>query len=113
MDQRPRILSRQIGAEIAVLILTLIAFHKGTPYGYYIFFRWTTCPLLAWMGWKGICRKDTALAIIGLLLSVINNPLLRISMSRDRWELVNIAIIAVSIWSAVVSIMPDTSNPSH
>jgi hypothetical protein len=44
------------------------------------------------------------LAIAGGILAVLFNPVVRVMLDREKWEIINIAMIAVAIWSAAVSI---------
>ncbi len=96
-----------LGAEALILVITLIALRKGNPSGYYTFFRWGVCPLLCWIGWKSLKREQIALAILAAILAVINNPILRVMMERNKWEVVNIATICVAVWSAIVFLNKD------
>jgi hypothetical protein len=89
-------------AEAAIVVLALIALRKGNPYGYYIFLRWAACPLFGWIAWKALTKySNTPLTVVAGLLAILYNPLIRISMDRERWELVNMAMIAVALWSVV------------
>jgi hypothetical protein len=91
-------------AEAAIVILAIAAFGKGNPYSFYIFLRWAACPLFGRIAWKAFQKPGgTALVVVSTSLAVLYNPLFRVGMSRDNWELVNIAMIAVAIWSAAVS----------
>jgi hypothetical protein len=92
-------------AEAAIVILALVAFRKGNPYSFYIFLRWVACPLFGWIAWKAFPEPgSTALVVVSTSLAIIYNPLFRVGMSRDNWELVNIVMIAVAIWSALFSV---------
>jgi hypothetical protein len=92
-------------AEVAVVILALVAFRKGNQYSFYIFLRWAACPLFGWIAWKAFPKPgSTALVVVSTSLAIIYNPLFRVGMSRHNWELVNIVMIAVAIWSALFSI---------
>lgn len=44
------------------------------------------------------------LAIAAGILAVLFNPILRVMLDRGKWEILNIALIAVAIWSAAVSL---------
>lgn len=91
--------------EAIAMILAIIALRKGNPYGYYVFLRWATCPIFVWIAWKAYSRGFGLLMVISAaVLAVLFNPLLRVMLDRDRWEILNIAMIAVAIWSAAVSI---------
>lgn len=91
--------------EAAAVILAVIALRKGNPYGYYVFLRWMTCPIFVWITWKAYSRGyGLLLAIAAGILAVLFNPVLRVMLDRGKWEIINIAMIAVAIWSAAVSI---------
>jgi hypothetical protein len=91
--------------EAVAVILVVIALRKGNPYGYYVFLRWMTCPIFAWITWKAYSRGNgLLLAVVAGILAVLFNPVLRVMLDREKWEILNIAMIAVAIWSAAVSI---------
>lgn len=91
--------------EAVAVILALIALRKGNPYEYYVLLRWITCPVFVWIGWKAYTRDFGIPMVIGAgILAVLFNPILSVMLDRDRWEILNIAMIAVAIWSAAVSL---------
>lgn len=94
--------------EAAAVILAVIALRKGNPYGYYVFLRWMVCPIFVWIAWKAYTRGyGQLLAIAASILAVLFNPVLHVMLDRGKWEIINIAMIAVAIWSAAVSIKSD------
>jgi hypothetical protein len=38
------------------------------------------------------------------VLAVLFNLILRVTLERNRWEILNIVMVAVAIWSAAVSL---------
>ena len=91
--------------EAAAVVLTVIALRKDNPYGYYVFLRWMACPIFVWITWKAYSRGyELLLAIAAGILAVLFNPVLRVMLDREKWEIINIVMIAVAIWSAAVSI---------
>jgi len=91
--------------EAAVIVLVIIALRKGNPYGYYAFLRWMVCPAMVWIAWKAYNSSFGILMVITAgLFAVLFNPLLRVMLDREKWEILNIGLIAVAIWSAVVSL---------
>lgn len=98
--------------EAAAVILAVIALRKGNPYGYYVFLRWMTCPIFVWIAWKAYSRGyGLLLAIAAGILAVLFNPVLRVMLDRGKWEIINIAMIAVAIWSGIASVKPQSQNP--
>lgn len=91
--------------EAIAVVLAIIALRKGNPYGYYVFLRWMACPVFVWIGWKAYSRGFGILMVVSAgVLAVLFNPILRVMLDRDRWEILNIAMIAVAIWSTTVSL---------
>lgn len=91
--------------EAVAVVLAVIALRKGNPYGFYVFLRWMACPIFVWITWKAYSRGFALLlAIASGILAVLFNPVLRVMLDREKWESLNIALIAVAIWSAVVSL---------
>ena len=88
-----------------IVILAHVAFGKGNPYSVYIFLRWAACPVFGWIAWKAFSKPGgTALVVLSSSLAILYNPFLRVGMSRDNWEIVNIVMIAVAIWSVLFSV---------
>ena len=91
--------------EAIAVVLAIIALRKGNPYGYYVFLRWVACPVFIWIGWKAYSYGFGIVMVISAgVLAVLFNPLLRVMLERDRWEILNIVMVAVAIWSAAVSL---------
>ncbi|RYD82523.1 MAG: hypothetical protein EOP84_09265 [Verrucomicrobiaceae bacterium] len=92
-------------SEAAAVVLAVIALRKGNPYGYYVYLRWMACPIFVWIAWKSYSRGyGLLLTIAAGILAVLFNPILRVMLDREKWEILNIALISVAIWSAVVSL---------
>ena len=97
--------------EGAAVFLAVIALRKGNPYGYYVFLRWMTCPIFIWIAWKAYVRGyGLLLAIAAGILAVLFNPILRVMLDRGKWEILNIALIAIAIWSAAISFKATTGQ---
>jgi glucose-6-phosphate-specific signal transduction histidine kinase len=93
--------------EAVIVIMAIVALRKDNPYSYYIFLRWVACPVLGWIAWKAYSRGSGIMMVIAAgVLAVLFNPLIRVMLDRDKWEILNIAMIAVAIWSVVVSVKP-------
>lgn len=91
--------------EAAIVIMAIIALQKGNPYAYYLFLRWVACPVFIWIAWKAYSRgTGIAMVIAAGVLAVLFNPLIRVMLDRGKWEFLNVAMIAVAIWSAVISL---------
>lgn len=92
-------------AELGVIILALFALRKDNPYAYYVLLKWIACPLFAWIAWKSFSLdKNVFLTLSASLMALLINPLLRIHLERERWELINIVMIAVALWSLLHSV---------
>ncbi len=98
-------------AEALVVVLALIALRKGNAYGYYVFLRWLACPLFLWIAWKSYAREAaSALTITACILAVIYNPIIRVMLDRDRWELLNLAMAAIATWSGIKALQFTSKN---
>lgn len=106
-EEPPRNAMRIWLPEVVIVVMAIMALRKDNPYGYYIFLRWVACPVFAWIAWKAYSRGSGIMMVIAAgLLAVLFNPLIRVMLDRDKWEILNIAMIAVAIWSVVVSVKP-------
>ena len=76
------------------MILALVAPRRGNPYGYYVFLRWVACPGFLWIAWKAYSRGFGLLIVIAAgVLAVLFNPLIRVRLDRDKWEILNVAMM--------------------
>lgn len=90
--------------EAIAVLLALKALQKGNPYGYYVFLRWATCPIFVWITYKAYVRGyGMVLAIAAAILALLFNPVIRVMLDRGKWEVLNITMIVVAIWSAAIS----------
>lgn len=88
--------------EALIVILALVALRKGNSYDYYIFLRWAVCPAFVWIAWKAYSRGLGLLLVVSAgVLALLFNPIIRVGLARDKWEILNIALVVVAIWSAV------------
>lgn len=91
--------------EAIAVVLAIIALRKGNSYGYYVFLRWVACPVFIWIGWRAYARGFGIVMVISAgVLAVLFNLILRVTLERNRWEILNIVMVAVAIWSAAVSL---------
>lgn len=90
--------------EAVIVLMAIVALRKDNPYSYYILLRWVACPVFVWIGWKAYSRgSGIAMIIAAGVLALLFNPVIRVMLDREKWEILNIAMIAVAIWSVVVS----------
>lgn len=104
-EQNPTNAMRIWLPEAVIVVMAIVALRKGNPYEYYIFLRWVACPVFAWIAWKAYSRGSGILmTIAAAVLAVLFNPIIRVMLAREKWEILNIAMIALAIWSGVVSL---------
>jgi hypothetical protein len=93
-------------AESFIMLLALVALRKDNAYEFYVILRWMACPLFVWIAWKAFSMKgNMPLTVCAALIALLFNPLIRIHLERERWEVLNIAMIAVALWSLVQSLI--------
>jgi hypothetical protein len=80
---------------VAIILLILAIF--PLPYGYYQFLKITICGILGYIGYQEYNKnKDfNVKCIIMWLFAIAYNPILKISLGRKRWAIVNVITIAV------------------
>lgn len=82
-----------------IVLVTVALLHL--PYAYYELVRVVSCPILLYgTRLSYLFKKNYAAWVFGTL-SVLYNPVLKVHLQRESWELVNIATIiflGVIIW---------------
>ena len=85
--------------QVVVIVLLLVAFNPGNPYGYYIGLRWACCgcfSYLAYRAWeKHLIGWTWTLAIV----AIAYNPFFRIHLGREIWSAVNVVTIGIAVGS--------------
>jgi hypothetical protein len=65
------------------------------PYGYYQLLRVLVFCVAAYLAFESAKRSETSWAWVLGGIALIYNPLVRLALGRDIWEVVNIATIGV------------------
>jgi hypothetical protein len=80
-------------------VMLLVALYPGNPYGYYVILRIVCCACFAYLAFRLSSFRQDGWVWIFAVLAIIYNPIFRIGLSRNIWTAVNIASIAVNIFS--------------
>ncbi len=97
----PRLTATSWGC-LAASIMSLVAL-AHMPYAYYILLRWAVFAASIAAGVILVQRNRPAWALAGWGLALLFNPLVRIPLRRDTWEVVNVvaAVLLVVLAFAV------------
>lgn len=74
------------------LTLILLGCLLNMPYGYYQFVRVATFVIFAFLAFKAYQDKQTALVIIYAISSVLFNPIFKIALGRQIWQIIDVAL---------------------
>ena len=83
-------------------LLLLWALYPGNPYGYYILLRWICCGVFAYLAVKALVQEKQGWVWILGITALIYNPIFRVHLSRELWDVVNIVTIGISVASIYV-----------
>ncbi|MEJ2061522.1 MAG: hypothetical protein P8Y64_13735 [Gammaproteobacteria bacterium] len=83
---------------IAIAML-LWAFYPGNPYGYYILLRWVCCGIFAYLAFQAYTEEDNRWMWVFGVIAAFYNPIIRVHLTRDLWEIINIVTIGISATS--------------
>ncbi len=81
--------------------MLLWAIVGDNPYGYYVLLRIVCCGIFALLAFLTIDRGQHQAWAFGLT-AVVYNPVIRIHLTRDIWEVINWATIALAGASVLV-----------
>lgn len=81
-----------IKAILAILFFICLA---NMPYGYYQFVRFLALVGFAFLSYRSYEKNDKVLTFIFAALAILFQPLLKISLGRQLWNIVD---VVVGIW---------------
>jgi hypothetical protein len=96
--------------QAIVIAMLLWALNPENPYGYYILLRCVCCAAFAYLAIKALEQAKEGWTWVLGITAVVYNPIIRIHLTRDIWEVINIATIAVAALSVFV-FRPETGDP--
>lgn len=88
--------------QVIVSAMLLWALNPENPYGYYILLRWVCCASFAYLAIKALEQEKEGWTWVLGVTAVVYNPIIRVHLTRDIWEIINIATIAVAVISVFV-----------
>ncbi|MCC6427293.1 MAG: hypothetical protein IT435_10795 [Phycisphaerales bacterium] len=88
-------------ACVAAALLCIIALAK-LPYGYYSFLRLVVCGVGVAAGVVLVKRGDPKTALLGWALAILYNPLFKVPLQREAWEVANVVTAGVLGYLAFV-----------
>jgi hypothetical protein len=88
--------------QVAATVLLLLALFPEMPYGYYVLLRWILCPLFVYLALRALTLGIGSWVWILGVIAALYNPIFRVHLTREVWNPVNLATIAVALYSIVV-----------
>lgn len=67
------------------------------PYGYYQFVRITAFIGFGWLAYTEYEQKRAAIAIPCILLAVLFNPVIKVYLGREAWQMIDIVVAALLV----------------
>ena len=87
-------------AEFTAIVLLLWALLPFNPYSYYTLMRFVVCGISIFLALKAHEKNKPQWQWIWIAIAVLYNPILRIHLGRDLWEVANVGAILVFAISA-------------
>lgn len=85
-------------ATIATIVLLVLAIFPW-PYGYYVFLRWVVFLVSGFLVYLSHNLKATVWVVLFTLIAILFNPIVRIPLDRDVWQIVDLVAASVFIFS--------------
>ena len=89
---------KTIKIALAILLLACLA---PLPYGYYQFIRFIAMIGFGYLGYDSLNKKEDALPWVYFGLALLFQPLFKIALGRDLWNIIDVAAAGFLIWSIV------------
>ncbi len=84
---------------VLALLLLLCLFHM--PYGYYMFVRFITMVLGVYFAYTEFRDERVLLGITWIAIAVLFQPFFKIALGRTLWNVVDVIVAALAIYSFV------------
>lgn len=81
-----------------LLAIALLICLMPMPYGYYILIRYISAIVFGVMAYDYYCQKQKKMYVVTLSLAVLFQPLIKLPLGRDIWNLVDIVVAAFLIY---------------
>jgi hypothetical protein len=81
---------------LALLLLGCLA---PLPYGYYQFIRFVAMIGFAYFGYDSLSKKEEALPWVYFGLALLFQPIVKIALGREVWNIVDVVVAGFLIWS--------------
>lgn len=88
----------KVGLSVLLLFCLL-----DMPYGYYQFVRTVAMIAFAWLAYLASMKRDKTEMIIYIGLALLFQPIIKISMGRSIWNLVDVLVagwLLYSVWKS-------------
>ena len=94
--------SRQLIIIYSVMAILLLLCLLNMPYGYYQLIRFIALIIFGILAYHFRLKKDDLRFFIYLALAILFQPLIKITLGRDLWNIID---IIVALWLIVQSIV--------
>lgn len=84
-----------------IIIPLLLLCLAPMPYGYYELVRWSSALAFAYMGYAALEQKVETLPWVYFGLAVLFQPLFKIALGRNLWNVVDVIVAMFLIWTVV------------
>lgn len=81
-----------------LLTIALLICLMPMPYGYYILIRYISAIVFGVMAYDYYCQKQKKMYVVTLSLALLFQPLIKLPLGRDIWNLVDIVVAAFLIY---------------
>lgn len=85
-------------ATIAVIFLLVLAIFPWS-YGYYVFLRWVVFLVSGFLVYLAHNLKKTIWVVMFTLIAILFNPIVRISLDRETWQVIDLVTASIFIFS--------------
>ena len=87
--------------QVVIIVLLLVAFNPGNPYGYYVGLRWACFACFSFLAYRAFEKKMIGWVWTMTFLAVAYNPfpVFKIPLGREIWSVVNVASIGIALGS--------------
>lgn len=81
-----------------LLAIALLICLMPMPYGYYILIRYISAIVFGVMAYDYYCQKQKKMYVVTLSLALLFQPLIKLPLGRDIWNLVDIVVAVFLIY---------------
>ena len=88
--------------KLAIVFLLVVAASTKQEYGFYTILRWCVAGAYCFFAYQSYIKKHLGLVFYFVIVAILFNPLKKVWLGRDTWQIVDYVIAAITTFTIVL-----------